>query len=102
MSEKKLHIEKGGVISKEVMLAYLRNEMDPAEKLHFEKLMQEDPFLNDAVEGLKMLDLRQMENSLESVHSRIDKITNKTKVFTISSGLKKYAAAASIVLFLGL
>ena len=48
MSEFKLHIEKGGYVSKSTLLAYLNNELNAADKQHVEHLIAEDPFLQDA------------------------------------------------------
>ena len=50
MSEFKLHIEKGGYVSKSTLLAYLNNELNAADKQHVEHLIAEDPFLQNAIE----------------------------------------------------
>ena len=42
-----------GFINEAAMLAYLNNELTAEEKQQFEKLLQEDPFAQEALEGLQ-------------------------------------------------
>ncbi|MFI5170943.1 MAG: energy transducer TonB [Chitinophagales bacterium] len=102
MAEKNLHIEHGGNVSKEILLAYVRGQLNEVDKIRLEKLIAEDEFLKDAVEGLRNSNTNSIENSLAAINRRVDKRTGTNKPFTISPVIKKYAAAASIVFFLGL
>jgi len=102
MSEHKLHIEQGGFINKEKLFAYLRNQLSDTEKQHIEKLMAQDPFLQDAVEGLKGADLNTIENTLSAIFAKVDSATGAQKTNIFSANLRKYAAAASIILILGM
>ncbi len=102
MSEKNLHIIHGNYVSKEMLLAYLRNELNDTEKIRIEKLIAEDEFLKDAVDGLKGADIKTIERILFIIYGKIDKITGVKKPFAISPSIKKYAAAASFIFFLGL
>lgn len=101
MSEHKLHIEKGGYISKDLMLAYLNGNLSDAEKLHVEQLIDGDAFLADAIEGLRGADTIQIEQTLNTIYKNVDKATGESKPFTISTAIRKYAAAAMILVFFG-
>ncbi len=102
MREKRLHIEHGNLISREKLFAYIRNELSAGEKLRIEKLIQTDPFLSDAVDGLKNADLKTVNNSLDKIYRDIDILTGEKKPFTITRTVKMYAVAATMILFLGL
>lgn len=101
MSEHKLHIEKGGYISKDLMLAYLNGNLSDAEKLHVEQLIAGDAFLADAIEGLRGADTIQIEQTLNTIYKNVDTATGERKPFTISTVIRKYAAAAMILVFFG-
>ncbi|GEM_PF-1675460 len=101
MSEHKLHIEKGGYISKDLMLAYLNGNLSDAEKLHVEQLIAGDAFLADAIEGLRGADTIQIEQTLNTIYKNVDHATGENKPFTISTVIRKYAAAAMILVFFG-
>lgn len=102
MSEFKLHIEKGGYVSKTTLLAYLNNELNAADKLYVEHLISEDPFLQDAIEGLRGADSKVVEATLNAIYKDVDVITGTKKPFTITATIKKYAAAAMLIVFFGL
>lgn len=102
MSEFKLHIEKGGYVSKTTLLAYLNNELNAADKQHVEHLIAEDPFLQDAIEGLRGADSKIVDATLNAIYKDIDVITGTKKPFTITATIKKYAAAAMLIVFFGL
>lgn len=101
MSEHKLHIEKGGYISKDLMLAYLNGNLSDAEILHVEQLIAGDAFLADAIEGLRGVDTIQIEQTLNTIYKNVDHATGERKPFTISTAIRKYAAAAMILVFFG-
>jgi len=49
----KVNLAEQGVVTEEALIAYLHNELSPEEKQELEKLLLEDPFAADALEGLK-------------------------------------------------
>lgn len=102
MSEPKLHIIKGDLISKEDLFAYIQNTVSDAEKLRIENSIHKDPFLQDAVEGLQGADIHTIEAALTSIYGKVDAITATKKPQIFSTNLRKYAAAASIILLLGM
>ena len=50
---------------------YLSGEMSPEERYSFEKEMQKDPFLADAVEGLATITAEEAEKDLAALEDRI-------------------------------
>ncbi len=51
-------------IEQEKLLEYLNNHMSEAEKHAFEKQMNDDEFMNDAVEGLQSIENKQKLDDL--------------------------------------
>lgn len=102
MREQKLHIEKGNLISRDLLFAYLNNELDVQEKLCIEQLIAEDEFLQDAVDGLKNADPVTVNKSLDKIYNDIDILTGAKKPFVISQSVRMYAAAASLILIVSL
>ncbi|MFN8287548.1 MAG: hypothetical protein U0V74_12375 [Chitinophagales bacterium] len=64
---------KDGVISEEAMIAYLNNTLSSDEKQQFEKLLAEDPFAQDALEGL------QAAQNKAAVTASIANVRNKVR-----------------------
>ncbi|MEZ5013733.1 MAG: energy transducer TonB [Chitinophagales bacterium] len=102
MPESFIHIEKGDKITKEMLFAYLQGNMQDTERIHFEKLLSEDPFLQDAVEGLRGADMKEVENTLEGIFHDVDVITGAKKHISMPAAFRKYAVAAMILAFVGL
>lgn len=102
MTEKVLHIVKGDVVSKSLLLAYINGNLDDAEMKRVAQLVDTDPFLKDAVEGLKLADSETVETTLNAIYHDVDVIVGNKKSFTLSNTIKKYAAAAMILVFFGL
>src|SRR5581483_11551275 len=48
-----IKLSENGVITEEAMVAYLQNELSAEEKQELEKLLKDDPFAQDAFEGLR-------------------------------------------------
>jgi len=48
-----MKISEQGVITEEALLAYTRNELTADEKQEFEKLLHDDPFAQEALEGIQ-------------------------------------------------
>jgi tetratricopeptide (TPR) repeat protein len=69
-----------GIVTEEALSAYLQNKLNPAEKQQLEKLLQEDPFAQDALEGL------QNSSSQSTVQASISNLNKKVRE---RSGLKE-------------
>lgn len=67
-------------IEQEKLLEYLNNHMSEAEKHAFETQMNDDEFMNDAVEGLQSIDNSQRINDLVlQLNSDLKKQLDKKK-----------------------
>lgn len=99
MSEKHLHSIKGGMISRETLLAYVRGELSGAEKQHIDDVLKDDPFLQDAVEGLQYADHHALSSALDSIYQKVDSITGVHQSSPWMSMVRRYAVAATLFVF---
>jgi len=76
----KVTLSEQGVVTEEALLAYVQNKLSPEEKQQLEKLLQEDPFAQDALEGL------QSSLNQTAVHASISSLNKKVRE---RSGLKE-------------
>lgn len=88
-----LHSYKG-MVSEELITRYIRGQATKDEVRHLELLMHDDPFLADAIEGLKDGDYASHKNNIELVKASLYK--KKTGFVKIS--IASVAVAASLVL----
>lgn len=86
--------------TREKMLAYLHNELPDFEKRAFEKLLNEDPFLQDALAGLKMQTTKQNLKTFKKIEADIDIITGERKPQIITLHVRNIAVAAMLLVFL--
>ncbi|MBK8683369.1 MAG: TonB family protein [Chitinophagales bacterium] len=86
--------------TKEKMLAYMRNQLPDFEKRAFEKLMEEDPFLRDSYEGLKMQSMKENQRVFQKIEADIDIITGSKKPRIISLNTRTLAVAAMLIVFI--
>jgi tetratricopeptide (TPR) repeat protein len=77
----KVILSEQGVVTEEALTAYLQNKLSPEEKQQLEKLLQEDPFARDALEGL------QSSANQTGVHTSISALNKKVRE---RSGLKEH------------
>ena len=75
-----IKLSEHGVVTEEALIAYLRNELSPEEKQQLEKLLLEDPFARDALEGL------QASTNQTAVATSITSLNKKVRE---RSGLKE-------------
>ncbi len=76
----KVILSEQGVVTEEALTAYLQNKLSPDEKQQLEKLLQEDPFARDALEGL------QNSSNQAAVHTSVSSLNKKVRE---RSGLKE-------------
>ena len=76
----KINLSEQGVVTEEALIAYINNKLSPDEKQQLEKLLQEDPFAQDALEGL------QSSTNRASVTTSISSLNKKVRE---RSGLKE-------------
>ena len=75
-----------GVIDEVASLAYLHNELDAKEKQQYEKLLKDDPFAQEALEGLQAAQNKTIvTETISSINRKIRERTGleKKKVFQI-------------------
>lgn len=101
MDKPSLHSIKGGRITAEQLLSYRTGTLPQEERLRIEQLMEDDPFLRDAIEGLSFASPEQITQALESINKQVDARTRAATSGGFSANLRKYAAAATILVFLG-
>lgn len=77
------------MISRDTILKYLKGELSDQERFDFEKAMLDDPFLNDAIEGLKKLNIDELEYELANI--KLSTRKNKPR-------LLYWVAAASVLI----
>lgn len=99
----KIILEENGVLTQEALLAYAEGRLPAADVAQFEKLLQADPFSQDALEGMKLTaDKARMRTAVAGINDRLRERTNfkthKTKSFQIHWSNYAYAAAVFGVL----
>lgn len=61
-----------GNIGEEAMLAYLRGELSEEEKQQFEKLLKEDPFAQEALEGMASMPVQEdISHSFHAIKKKV-------------------------------
>ena len=65
-------LSEQGVVTEEALIAYLNNKLSPEEKQQLEKLLLEDPFAQDALEGLQSsASQAKVTTSLSSLNKKV-------------------------------
>lgn len=90
-----MNFTDGGIITQEAMLAYLGNKMSAEDKQQFEKLLAEDPFAQDALEGLQSArHAEALLNTMQGIKKNIREKSGVKERKVISINVIQYAAAA--------
>ncbi|KRP10167.1 MAG: hypothetical protein ABR95_12650 [Sphingobacteriales bacterium BACL12 MAG-120813-bin55] len=87
--------------TREKMTAYLRGELEDYETRAFEKLMAEDPFLQEALEGIRLSGLASAEKHLERLDKKTDILTGVKKPVVFSPLLRNVSMAAMLLILMG-
>lgn len=100
----KANFFEGGIISEAAMLAYLNNELTAEENQKFEALLKDDPFAQDALEGLQNV---QNKSALSATVAGLNKKVRERSGLKEKGGVRMhwsiYAYAAVLVgLLLGI
>jgi hypothetical protein len=78
------------------MLAYLRNELSQEQRQQFEKLLAEDPFAQDALEGLQAAESVNAAGRIANIRHRISEKTGAKETRLIQIHWINYAYAAVV------
>lgn len=87
-----------GVITEEAMTAYLGNTLSTAERTQFEKLLAEDPFAQDALEGMQAAPNRsETQARIAGINKKIRHQTGGREHKTINIHWANYVWAAVVL-----
>lgn len=86
-----------GNIGEEAMLAYLRGELTDEEKQQFEKLLKEDPFAQEALEGLQNIPAQEdISHSFHTIKKKVREKSSGKEAKGVQLRWPIYAWAASV------
>jgi hypothetical protein len=72
---KNISSNSGELPSNEQLIDYVNNNLSTDEQLHLERGIGEDPFLLDAIEGLRAIpDKEQMNQSISELNKHLNKL----------------------------
>ncbi len=92
----KMKLCEQGVIAEEALLAYLNNELTAEEKQELEKLLKEDPFAQEALEGLQETNKSNVATVVVSINKRVRERTGLKETRRINMHWSNYAWAAVV------
>lgn len=78
------------------MLAYLRNELSAAQRQQFEKLLSEDPFAQEALEGLQTAESVNAAGRIAGIRQRVREKTGVKEPRLVQMHWINYAYAAVV------
>lgn len=85
-----------GQIGEQDMLAYLRNELSDAQRQQFEKLLREDPFAQEALEGLQTAESVNAAGRIAGIRQRVREKTGVKETRLVQMHWINYAYAAVV------
>ena len=85
-----------GVIREEALLAYLNNGLTAEEKQEMEKLLHDDPFAQDALEGLRESGKEKLASAVISINKKVRERTGVKEAKMIKLHWTNYAWAAVV------
>ena len=85
--------------SKDKILNYLNNKLSEKERHAFEKLMLEDPFLNDAVEGLQNI---ENPETVDVLLNELDQQIQTNSGKKVSPGNTRWMMAVAAILIVAI
>jgi tetratricopeptide (TPR) repeat protein len=94
--KEKKFLEHGGM-NEGAMIAYLNNELDAQEKQQFEKLLKDDPFAQEALEGLQLAQNKKVTETLSSINRKVKERIGVKEKKALSFHWSNYAWAAVLL-----
>lgn len=92
-----MKLTEQNVLTQEAMLAYVAGTLSVEEKQQFEQLLQNDPFAQDALEGLQNAPQVTVTAAIESINKKVRERTGLQQKNTIQLHWTTYAWAAVLV-----
>jgi tetratricopeptide (TPR) repeat protein len=100
---KTFHTDPNAPISFALLKGYIQNTLTKEEKAIVENAIQNDPFVADALDGLKSSkDIEKTADTIQGIQSTINQKTRKKQTRKIFALSPRIAIAASLVLLLGI
>ena len=94
-SKKDSHVLEAGVINEASMLAYLNNQLSADERQQFEKLLKDDPFAQEALEGFQASQSEAaVATTLTAIHKKVRERTGVKEKKGFQIHWSNYAWAA--------
>ncbi len=97
----KYYHTKDGYYTREKMNAYLNGDLEDYERRAFEKLLEEDPFLRDAMEGVQAAGWDKTQKHLRQVDKKVDILSGVSKPATFNMQWRNMAVAAMVLVLIG-
>lgn len=93
----KIVLAEHGVVREEALLAYLNNELGADDVQQLEKLLADDPFAQDALEGLKQTTRASATAAVVNINRQVRERTGAKEVRTVKLHWSTYAWAAVVL-----
>jgi tetratricopeptide (TPR) repeat protein len=96
--KEKVKLSEQGVVTEEALIAFLHDELNPEEKQELEKLLLQDPFAADALEGLKTSSNQSIvTSSISSLNKKVRERAGLKERKNLQMHWVTYAWAAVVV-----
>ena len=92
-----MKLSEQGIIREEALLAYANNELSAEEKLEFEKLLKDDSFAQEALEGLQEAKKANVAATVISINKKIRTRSGLKEGRSIKLHWSNYAWAAVVL-----
>jgi len=91
-----MKLSEQGVIPEEALLAYINNELTAEEKQELEKLLKDDPFAQEALEGLQQSNKTNVSAVVVNINKRVRERVGMKEARMIKLHWSNYAWAAVV------
>jgi len=85
-----------GVIREDALLAYIHNELSAEQRAELERLLKDDPFAQEALEGLRESNKDKSAAAIISINKKVRERTGAKQARTIKLHWSNYAWAAVV------
>lgn len=92
----KMKLSENGVILEEALLAYANNELTAEQKQEMDKLLLDDPFAQDALEGLQQSNKAKAASVVLSINKKVREKAGIREAKTLKIHWSAYAWAAVV------
>jgi TolA-binding protein len=93
----KMKLSEHGVIREDALLAYINNELTVDDKRELEKLLKEDPFAQEALEGLQKSNKTKASSVVLNINQRVRERSGLREAKALKMHWTSYAWAAVVL-----